>query len=148
MFVRVMISFVAFALATLSVTARDDKKGDKDKLQGEWSVVSMERAEGKLDDEALKKSKLVIKGDMWLATTNGRESGVSTQLDESKTPKEIDFTGPDPSGKEATVKAIYKLDGDTLTVCRRTFSAGGDRPKEFEAGDGLVLTVYKRTEKK
>src|SRR4051794_12427248 len=49
--------------------AADDKKDDKDLLQGEWVVVSAEIA-GK-EFEALKGQKLVVKGDEWTAPTAG-----------------------------------------------------------------------------
>ena len=46
-----------------------------------------------------------------------------------------------------TLRGINKLDGDTLTLCKRN-EDGEDRPKEFKAGDTTLLAVFKRAGKK
>jgi len=58
------------------------------------------------------------------------------KLDASKAPKWIDLTRFTPG--------IYKLEGDSLTICRP--NSGTERPKEFKAGkdDPNVVVVYQR----
>lgn len=68
-------------------------------------------------------------------------------VDPKKSPAELD-SKEEPSGPVAAPPTvswprIYKIDGDTLTVCA---SADSKRPNTFEAkpGSGLIVSVFKR----
>lgn len=121
----------------------DDKKSDKDLLQGEWVVVSAEIAGRKA--ERLEGKKLVVKGDDWTPPTGGKIK-MKFKLDDAKTPKHLDLVG-DVDGNERTWPGIYKIEGNTFTFCRSA-GPGGERPTEFKSGDGASLMVFKRAEKK
>jgi uncharacterized protein (TIGR03067 family) len=124
----------------------DDKIAGKDELAGEWVAVSIQQPSGiKLDEEGLKKSKLVVKNGEWIPTTNGREYKMTYKLDASKTPTQIDFAAT-REGRDFSWPALYKLEGDTLTVSRPARS-GGERPKDLTAGFGVIVAVYKRAPK-
>ena len=59
----------------------------------------------------------------------------------------MDIKGTDGPNKGKTIKTIYKLDGDTLTVCYEL--GDGDRPTKFEtkADTKQLLANYKREKK-
>src|SRR5262249_51216036 len=66
------------------------------------------------------------------------------KLDESKTPKAVDFVWLEGPFKGTTWQGIYKIEGDTLTYCFPI--TGNDRPTEFSAHNGSNhrLSVFKR----
>jgi uncharacterized protein (TIGR03067 family) len=65
-------------------------------------------------------------------------------LDPGRNPRAIDLSLTDNSGKIATQQGIYRIDGDSVTVCMMT--GPGRRPTEFKAdkGTGNSLIVLKR----
>jgi uncharacterized protein (TIGR03067 family) len=70
---------------------------------------------------------------------------VTYQIDPSKSPKHIDWTPIEGPKKGQPIPSIYRLEGDTLTICLG--EAGGKRPTEFherkDAGGGLILVFRK-----
>jgi uncharacterized protein (TIGR03067 family) len=113
-----------------------DKKTDKDKIQGTWTLVSEESGGKRREKGELKKVQWVFEGDKYKVA--GKAPWGRFKLDPGQSPKTIDLT--DPKGREGF--GIYKLEGDTLTVSH----AKGERPTEFTSkeGDKHVVVVFKR----
>ena len=68
------------------------------------------------------------------------------KIDDTKTPKTWDFlNGKGSDGRSLPDgKSIYKLDGDSLTLCNS--APGQDRPTEFKEGEATATRtiVFKR----
>ncbi len=138
------LGFGCLLLMALPADAGDPPiRGDLAKLQGDWTV--------KLSDDVM--ILLEIRGKH--TTSSGTLPGgqkvrlkYDLRLDEQANPKAWDWVGPvGPDGRKIDDQfAIYKLDGDTLTLC----VAPSTRPTEFKAGKNGIpaLKVYHRVVKK
>jgi RNA polymerase sigma factor (sigma-70 family) len=135
------------ALADKPVAAgKDADQKDEDKIVCTWAIVSAERAGQKVPEELFKEDKWIFATDGEMtAEFNGKEHRGTYKLDPAKKPKEITITTND--GK--TQPSIYKLDGDTLTICMGDEDLGTGRPTEFATKEGtkVILFVLKREKK-
>jgi uncharacterized protein (TIGR03067 family) len=105
-------------------------------------LVAEERGGKKVEDG--KDVQLTFKGEQVTLVAGGEREEGTFKVDDSKTPKELDLTVTE-GGREQTHLAIYKLDGDTLRVCK---SHPPDlRPTEFATQAGAkwpAIFVFKR----
>jgi len=123
----------------------DAAKKDKEKLQGEWSMVSGASDGMQIPEEYRKEMKRVCKGDE-LTVSRGEEVIMKAKitLDASAKPKTIDYDVTDGPNKGKKQLGIYEFDGETVKFC---LSAPGDeRPKEFSSKEGekRILSVWKK----
>jgi len=137
------LAFGCFLLSAISANAGDPPiQGDLVELQGDWKV--------KLDDEVT----ILLEIQNNHTTSSGTLPGgqkvrlrYDIRLDERTSPRSWDWVGPiGPDGRKIDDQfAIYKLDGDTLTLC----VAPSTRPTEFKAGKNGIpaLKVYHRVVK-
>jgi uncharacterized protein (TIGR03067 family) len=115
-------------------------------LQGNWTMSSFVVAGETVTDDNVKSGRLVVKGREY-RTKLGSNSIFSTiTLDPTKTPATIDYTYTEGPQKGTTIKGIYKVEGDSLTVCRG-LTEDELRPSKFAApaDSGLLLAVWKRS---
>jgi clostripain len=130
------------------INAVPGTKQELERLQGEWIMVSREVRGEKAPDEMVKQFKLTIRGNQWIVrSSQGEQAPTTLKIDPSRHPKSIDLTIRD-GHKEMVLPGIYKLEGDTLTVCRATATGDVERPQEFKttAEEGLLI-VWKRATK-
>lgn len=115
---------VAFLLATGTPGGDKEAKKGLDKLEGTWTIVSVEN-KGKKEKEAMGDI-AVFSGNKVTFTIGGDKDTADFKLDPAKAPKWFDIT----SGAYKSV-GIYKLEGDTLTVSLN--QSGKERPTAFQS---------------
>jgi uncharacterized protein (TIGR03067 family) len=115
-------------------------------LMGEW-IVDSHVASGKPIARAGKPERIKVTRDRWkIGVVGMTESCLS--IDATKEPPHIDIWVPVQGDDGPAInRGIYKLEGDTLTICYRF---DHDRPTKLESlpRSGNYLIVLKRVQKK
>lgn len=135
---------LAFAPAPFPSRASDARASAADlkAMQGEW-VCAHESTNGN-ESGSRADYTLSVTGRTFVERVGGRTRTVSTvSIDATKNPRHCDYANVD-SGYSP---GIYRLEGDTLTLCwanRRPFDR---RPTGFGGGDGVCVMVFKRAKR-
>lgn len=108
-------------------------------------MVSFEVDGDAVPEEQTRSGRLTIEKDVYAPTLGGRSQSFTIALDPEKDPRAFDLTGRDGPNVGRVFKGIYKLSGDTLTMCRGV-TAETERPVEFATGaeTGHSLVVWRR----
>jgi uncharacterized protein (TIGR03067 family) len=143
-----MLRPALFVLLAFALTAaRADDKADLKALVGKWKLEKAEVG-GKDMLDQFKTLEFEIQADgKYRLKLGGQPDEGSFTVDSSKTPKQMEIKGTSGPNKGKTIPAIYKIDGDTVTICYQL--GGSDRPTAFESKPDtkLFLAVYKREKK-
>jgi uncharacterized protein (TIGR03067 family) len=137
------VALLLVAGAGVGASGQEKGKTDADKIQGSWTFVTVEKGGVESNDDIPKEAEVVFTADKVKIQAQGKEMEIGYKLDSAKKPKHIDFL-VNEGGKEAVLKGIYALDGDTLKIC---FAPPGDkRPTELrsELGSSEMSVVMKR----
>ena len=109
-------------------------KLDLEALQGKWKYVSVQ-----LSGKTVKPGSLLIiqGGKMTIRKGDGTEpyGAMIFSIDAAQMPKHLDF-----ADGESGIKGLYRVEGDTLTLCY-PYDRNNPRPKKIgtTAGDGMRL---------
>ena len=145
---RYGMALLAIGLFVFASQAQADDKADKEKFQGEWSLVTLEEngESQKITEESDHYIKLKIEGDKFMVGLKNGDHDATFATDSSKKPKTIDVTlkGGDQDGK--VMKGFYELQGDTLKICIGSPEAP-DRPAEFKSKDAVKVFTFQRAKK-
>jgi uncharacterized protein (TIGR03067 family) len=150
---------LVMAVALLVVV--EDPTKELDKLQGTWVLVGGEEKGTVLTEEDARKEResIAIKGDRFTITRGDARGNCTIRLDPSKKPAHMDIVFTEEAGefKGKANHAIYRLDGDRLTICvSRKFKPNKpeERPERFTTRrednknlPGLVMGIYQRQKK-
>jgi uncharacterized protein (TIGR03067 family) len=127
---------LAFAAGCVSQTPLEK---DTAALQGSWKLVKLEssgdRNPSKTEMDGVR---LTFKGNQMVFSFEVKVYYGTYTIDPEKTPKRLNLIG-----KDFGTMTIYRLEGDTLTICG---GRGGNRPTEFKmTKEGRVdLVVFER----
>lgn len=149
---RSFLGIVAVVLAVVLPTRSQQPdtnaaQAEAKKLRGYWTMTALE-IDGKAVEEArLQGTTLEIRGDKYIVTTGRKPREVRFVLDPTKNPKEIDLLFPDPPNADQVHRGIYRVEEDTLQVCKAQ-AASQPRPTEFKTkpSSGVFIVTWKRQE--
>ena len=136
---------VAGLVAGATAARGDDAKTDKERLQGTWTMVSLEINGEPVQPDQVENARLLVEGDHYTPIYDDRVISESFVVRPGADPKEIDFVYTDGPRKGEAVKGIYRLEGDRYVMCRTT-RGEDERPKAFATRpeSGLSLVVWRR----
>jgi uncharacterized protein (TIGR03067 family) len=112
---------------------------DLDKLQGTWNVRSLETDGQKMPATAFNEARIVIEGNKFASLGMGATYEGAVQLDPASKPKAFDLLFTAGHAKGHRNLGIYKLAGDTWTICFAT--RGNKRPEKFATAPGTDFAL-------
>jgi uncharacterized protein (TIGR03067 family) len=147
-----MYPALLFGLAvTVAAPAAKEKKTEPPSIVGSWTVEKVEFGGMALPVGAAGFGELSLTfaaDGAFISRKGGQEKPETGRYahDAKKSPAEIDITETRGGAKDMTVRGIYKIDGETLTIC---MSPMGERPTKFEspAGGQTIMMTFKRMKK-
>ena len=142
---RLTLAMCWLILGTGLVLAQPATQAQK-QLEGNWIATKAER-DGKAAD-AVVGHQLSFAGNRFhIQSKDGKPLYAGTvRVNPSAKPAAIDLENTEGVVKGKAWKGIYRLDGDTLTICDNEPNLAERRPTVFEAksGSGYVLITFRR----
>jgi uncharacterized protein (TIGR03067 family) len=145
----VNVVLLGLALGLGAPALKDKEKAPS--IVGEWEVESI-TSNGTQSPAGSGLRYTFTEDGKWVISRNGKETSptITRQFVSDVKPNlpTVDLVTARPGGPETRMVGIYKIDGDTLTICG-TRAKGADRPTRFEApeGSGNIIYVLKRPKK-
>ena len=136
------------ALAVAEMSSPNSTEKD---LQGTWQAVDAEGNGGKLDEDKIKETQIVIDSNTLGIKPDGEGRKTTFTVDASKTPGTINLVPLDGDRKGTVVPGIYSMQDGQLKICINIWGKDPTRrPTEFrtQPGDGCVFVKLKRTTEK
>jgi uncharacterized protein (TIGR03067 family) len=148
---RQLLAAVAAALVLVAATRGGEPPAGNEPLQRAWRLASAEVNKTPVPLDSLKDGKVVlvatleVKGDRYTFHLGKGRLEMTYKVIPEARPAAIDLTVIAGPQKGKTYHAVYRLEGDTYTVCRHV-DPGKPRPTAFatEPDSGLMLVVWKR----
>ncbi|MEP6779059.1 MAG: TIGR03067 domain-containing protein [Gemmatimonadaceae bacterium] len=103
-------------------------------LEGTWNVTALETEGNAISAAMTGESRIIVSGDRFTTVAMGASYGGVLRIDESVTPHTLDLLFDEGPHAGIASLAIYKMKGDSWTVCLGF--AGSKRPTEFKTTAG------------
>ena len=151
---KVAVMVVACCTMAAPVPTKDRLKEEMKRFQGRWVPVCVE-TEGKAippeDLEDLKALEVLVEVDKVILNEEGtiKDSWTVTfRIDPTTAPRTINLSISVEGSRPKTALGIYRIDGETLTICILPPSKDPERPAEFVTTPGSknLLWTFKRKE--
>ena len=113
-------------------------------LFGTWQVITAKAAGQALPEALINTMQLTLTETAYTVSVAGTPDKGTVVVDESAAPRRLTITGTDGPNAGSTIKAIYALNGDDLTIA---YDRSGEAfPEDFEsrAGKNDFVAVYRR----
>jgi uncharacterized protein (TIGR03067 family) len=108
--------------------------------EGTWAVTSSIRDGKEAPADIVASIRRIVSGDHVTWTRDGKSfAGTKVVYDTTKTPHALDLIPDGGAYRDKRILAIYRLDGDELTIC--VADAEQPRPTAFEAPSGSKRTL-------
>jgi uncharacterized protein (TIGR03067 family) len=131
-----LVLFVPQTSLIFESRSEADDKSDQDKMQGKWKIVRCEYS-GR-DDSSIVGVEDTITDARWKRPKR-TTSEYQLKFNTSHDPKWVDLMA-ERLGDE-TLKGIYKLEGDKLTICY-AYDPASPRPTEFKTTSDVKGYLY------
>lgn len=139
---------VTLPLAVAAPNKEKEAKEEAKKFDGDWQITSWRQYGNDLSPEQAETGQFSIRGDKYTFEITGNAEEGTIKIDPTaKTPTfDLDITEGSDKGKKQP--GIYKMEGDTVTLCLAA-PGGTDRPTEFTSTEEnrQILCVMKRKKK-
>jgi len=139
-----------FALVAVPLLAStliaEDKKDDREALQGTWTIVHTKKGDTK-DKEPVTAPTVVFTGDKYKIEAGDKVVEEGTfKVDGSKSPKQIEVAATDGKDKGKKWHGIYEIKGDTMRAV--VGPADKDRPTKYDNPPEGARAFHLKREKK
>lgn len=140
-----LLATLLVGVGLVPLASAADEPNDQKLLAGTWKPLEANLGGNLIDQMLLDTARVAYAGDKYTITIGDKKEEGSYKLDAAKMPKEMDIfpTSGDNNGK--TFFAVYKIDGDNLTICYSITE--GVRPESFEPLSNTLITVKYEREK-
>jgi uncharacterized protein (TIGR03067 family) len=139
---------VGLPAAFAAPTKEKEEKDDAKKFAGDWTITAWRQYGNDLDQDQLDTAKWTVKDDKYTFEMSGNLEEGKLKIDSSKKTPTVDLDITEGNCKGKGQPGIYKIDGDTITLCLAK-PGGTDRPTDFTSTEDnqQILIVMKRKKK-
>lgn len=119
-------------------------RDDLERLQGTWTVTSLEMDARKVPDAMIAEARIEVTGDRFTSTGMGAVYEGTLHLNPDAKPRQLDMKFTSGPEKGNTNLCIYELKAEVWKLCIAT--RGEERPKKFAApvGSGVAVETLRR----